>query len=641
MGSFFNLGQSNNTGDNNSVTSAGDSEDDPPDETDPLDFPDIDDEPRSQPVTWNIKDIILQSLDTWSFIRWFKQSFRPRVPSMGAHPLAELREVEDRNHAEPKLPGTYTRQLLAMLSASWVNILLIFVPVGGVTYVLEMSPLLVFTCNAIAIVPLSALLTAATEGIAAEAGDTIGALLNISFGNIVELILFIALANNQIRVVQASILGSILVNLLLILGSALVVNGMTDLDPICNTVEAQLLSCLLFVSVFVILMPTAFAYTVNGVGLGKAATLKMSRISALMVLLIYVLYFVHEITSLKKKRETTDIEGRQGLTLQRIPTFERTPTFERPPTIERTSTIERPSSGSFPRPGPVGPPTLPPRTIRFADEDDAHAPGAPRDSTETERTSHAESEDDDASEYRGRKAGGESHISSHPNSYQPLLRSRQHSRSLSLSSGRGFHSRDSSLSGDRRGLAMTLQILRDNRADMEYSAHTLPLQHGAATNRAACVTVLIVSSLVMSMNSEFLVNTIDDVVRDGGVSESLIGLVILPIVGNVAEYTTVVSVAARDKLDLAIAVAVGSAIQISLCVAPLTVMAGWALQRDLGLTFDFFEMATLMGSALLVNLLVLSEGTSNLRVNGFKGGLISVCYMIFVLGAWLAPQSTD
>jgi Ca2+:H+ antiporter len=60
---------------------------------------------------------------------------------------------------------------------------------GTVTYMANAGPLLTFTCNAIAIVPLSALLTDSTEVIAAKAGDTIGALLNITFGNLVELIL--------------------------------------------------------------------------------------------------------------------------------------------------------------------------------------------------------------------------------------------------------------------------------------------------------------------------------------------------------------------------------------------------------------------------------------------------------------------
>ncbi|KAK7414500.1 hypothetical protein QQZ08_012534 [Neonectria magnoliae] len=114
----------------------------------------------------------------------------------------------------------------------------------------------------------------------------------------------------------------------------------------------------------------------------------------------------------------------------------------------------------------------------------------------------------------------------------------------------------------------------------------------------------------MSMCAEFLVSTIDDVTHQGGLSESVIGLIILPVVGNIAEYVTVVTVAARNKLDLAIAVAVGSAIQIALRVTPLTVLAGWALQRKLELTFNFFETTTLVGTVLLVILLVLNDGNA-------------------------------
>lgn len=76
-----------------------------------------------------------------------------------------------------------------MLLSSWVNSLLIFVVAGTATYMADAGPVLTFTCNTVAIVPLSALLTDATEVIAAKAGDTIGALLNITFGNLVELIL--------------------------------------------------------------------------------------------------------------------------------------------------------------------------------------------------------------------------------------------------------------------------------------------------------------------------------------------------------------------------------------------------------------------------------------------------------------------
>ena len=81
--------------------------------------------------------------------------------------------------------------------------------------------------NCIAIIPLAGLLAFATESVAAKMGDALGALLNVTFGNAVELIIFvIALAQNKIRIVQASLLGSILANLLLILGMGFFLGGL-------------------------------------------------------------------------------------------------------------------------------------------------------------------------------------------------------------------------------------------------------------------------------------------------------------------------------------------------------------------------------------------------------------------------------
>lgn len=110
---------------------------------------------------------------------------------------------------------------------SWINVLLVFVPIGIAAEAAHMSPTIVFALNAVAIVPLAGLLSHATESVASRLGDTIGALLNVTFGNAVELIIFIiALVKNEIRIVQASLLGSILANLLLILGMAFLLGGL-------------------------------------------------------------------------------------------------------------------------------------------------------------------------------------------------------------------------------------------------------------------------------------------------------------------------------------------------------------------------------------------------------------------------------
>ncbi|KAI6754561.1 hypothetical protein HG530_012313 [Fusarium avenaceum] len=502
----------------------------------------------------------------------------------------------------------FATSLGAMLLSSWVNSLLIFVVAGTVAYMANAGPLLTFTCNAIAIVPLSALLTDSTEVIAAKAGDTIGALLNITFGNLVELILLIALKNDQIYIVQASILGSILVNLLLVLGSALLASSVTDVDFVCNTAEAQLLACLLFVSVFVVLMPTAFAQTFDDTGSNKAAALKMSRISALLVLLIYILYFVHEIRSRSGKEKEMELRSQD---------------------LENGSSIIHPVRSLDHGSSSLASQHLPSRTIRFADD---HQRERRSDSIyKLDDVSELETIEptDDMAVERGRSSVETNRTSiTRPSSYQPLINSRRLSRSLSISSSRGLQSRDSSMSREGRRTT-AIHLLREHRASMDQLVHRQPHDEHSETDWKASVAMLIITSALMSMCGEFLVSTIDDITHEGGLSESLIGLVILPIVGNVAEYVTVVAVAVRGNIDLAIAVAVGSAIQIALCISPLTVMAGWAMQRDLDLTFNTFEMVTLAGTVLLVNLLILNDGSSGLKTSGLKGALMCACYVIF------------
>lgn len=336
----------------------------------------------------------------------------------------------------------------------------------------------------------------------------------------------------------------------------------------------------------------------------------MSRISAIMVFLIYLLYFAHEMRS------------RSPPPAYSIHSHESDVEVGLPPTEELELPTRNPS---------VGPQTLPPRTIRFADENDDHKMGNKTEPRVTTDSSLHEPDDEENADGRGR--GHSSNVgasASRPSSYQPLIHSRR-PRSLSLNSSTGGISRDSSISGDRlhftRGLT-TLQMLRDNRADIEQPYSEMAAQPRYGGERAASIAMLILTSALMSMCAEFLVSTIDDITRNGSLSESVIGLIIIPIVGNISEYVTVVSVAAKSKLDLAIAVSVGSSIQIAICVTPLTVMAGWILQRDFALTFSFFEMAALVGTVLLVNLLVLNEASSNLRARGLKGALMCACYAI-------------
>jgi Ca2+:H+ antiporter len=142
------------------------------------------------------------------------------------------------------------------LFRSSINILLVFVPIGIASNFAHLKPEIIFAMNAIAIIPLAGLLTHATESVAVRLGDTLGALLNVSFGNAVELIIFIiALIKNEIRIVQASLLGSILANLLLIMGMAFACGGLLYQEQIYNSTVTQMSACLLSLSVMSLLLP--------------------------------------------------------------------------------------------------------------------------------------------------------------------------------------------------------------------------------------------------------------------------------------------------------------------------------------------------------------------------------------------------
>lgn len=151
--------------------------------------------------------------------------------------------------------GVHTKEALFR---SWFNLLLIFVPIGIAAEAVHLNPAIVFATNAIAIVPLAGVLTHATESVAIRLGDTWGALLNVSFGNAVELIIFIiGLAKNEIRIVQAALLGSILANLLLILGMAFLFGGLRFQEQLYNNTVTQMSACLLSLSVVSLLLPVS------------------------------------------------------------------------------------------------------------------------------------------------------------------------------------------------------------------------------------------------------------------------------------------------------------------------------------------------------------------------------------------------
>ena len=140
---------------------------------------------------------------------------------------------------------------------------------------------------------------------------------------------------------------------------------------------------------------------------------------------------------------------------------------------------------------------------------------------------------------------------------------------------------------------------------------------GPSLSKWVALFTLAASTALVAICAEFMVDSIDAIAgthEEGGpakVSRTFVGLILLPIVGNAAEHATAVTVACKDKMDLAIGVAVGSSLQIALLLIPFVVVLGWILGNDkMNLAFDGFQIVVLFVSILLINYLI-QDGESH------------------------------
>lgn len=186
--------------------------------------------------------------------------------------------------------------------------MLIFVPIGYVAHFAELDPPLVFGFNFLGIIPLAWLIGKSTEDVAASVGQTFGGLLNASFGNIVEMLLCIAgIRNNQIVVVQCTLLGSILSNMLLVLGTAFLVGGMYKSTQTFSQQGAATQCSLMAMGVFAIGLPTMYANILHQDAEWEHMV-EVSRWSSIFLLLTYGAYLYFQLGTHKSLFEGDDDE---------------------------------------------------------------------------------------------------------------------------------------------------------------------------------------------------------------------------------------------------------------------------------------------------------------------------------------------
>jgi Ca2+:H+ antiporter len=190
------------------------------------------------------------------------------------------------------------------------------------------------------------------------------------------------------------------------------------------------------------------------------------------------------------------------------------------------------------------------------------------------------------------------------------------------------------------GVMILLYILALVHQLRDASAHTYEddeyeaVEHEAPSwSVAQALVVLLVSTAAIVWMSEILVGTIEHVVVEIGITEFFLGVIIVPLVGNVAEHLVAVQVAAKNRMELSLAISVGSSLQIALLVAPLLVFISLAMGNPLTLVFNQFELIALMAAVLIAGLVSL-DGESN----WLEGAMLLAIYVIIALGFFWLPM---
>lgn len=166
--------------------------------------------------------------------------------------------------------------------------LLIFIPISIAAHYLEWGSLSVFITSAIAIIPLAIWLSTATEEVAVVTGASIGALLNAVFGNATELIIaLVALQQGLVDIVKASITGTIISNLLLVMGLSMLLGGLRYKEQEFKPVVARVNGSSMTLAVIAIILPTLVIQTSNGVK--PEAIRNLSSTVAIVLIVVYAL----------------------------------------------------------------------------------------------------------------------------------------------------------------------------------------------------------------------------------------------------------------------------------------------------------------------------------------------------------------
>ncbi|KIK10351.1 hypothetical protein K443DRAFT_147283 [Laccaria amethystina LaAM-08-1] len=492
------------------------------------------------------------------------------------YPSGTREGVPRKKGATPSIGRAWTGHLQGwrvILFGSWLNVLLFFIPVSWTLNVMEEKiHSLIFTFCILALIPLVRLHDLATKELANRIGGAKTGLLNASMSNLVEMVVGIsALRKCELRVVQSSLVGSILSKLLLVLGLCFLAGGMRFSEQGFDATATQVHSSLLSISVGAVLLPAAYHFALNSEhkttspALQKRSILHMSHGVSIVLLCIYACYLLFQLWS-----HTHLYNDEHNKKSSRLPVAE-TISKERAALIRngkaRIATFVKTDSMSDIR-----------RMIR---DDSTTSLTPPRRPYASPLSSPSEV------------------TLANPGSVSM-------SRVNTVSSGASTES--STVFGDDEGG----ETPREQAVDS-----LLPKKKQPQLSWALTIILLLTVTAAVAVSADWLVESMDRISTT--ISKEWVALILLPGVSSIAECLTAVRVSVKDELTLSIGVAVGSTIQTALFVIPFMVILAWIMGKPLSLLMDPFQSLVLYISVQTMNYVV-ADGKSN-----WLEGMILVC----------------
>jgi Ca2+:H+ antiporter len=172
-----------------------------------------------------------------------------------------------------------------------------------------------------------------------------------------------------------------------------------------------------------------------------------------------------------------------------------------------------------------------------------------------------------------------------------------------------------------------LFAFRSNRDPLRVTGH-----HAAHMSRAAAITMLVIGTLLTTVQAEILVRGLEPALHEFGMTELFAGVIVVALVGNAAEHYSAISAAAKNDMNLALEISIGSSAQIALMIAPLLVIIGPFLGQPMALVFNAFEMAAI-GLSVATIALVAMDGESN----WLEGVQLLALYIILAAAFYVIP----